>query len=327
MVFRHPQLAWLFFLLVPGLVLLYLSGRSGRKRALESLAPGELREKLLPAAPGRREWPEALLTGLALSLCLLALMGPGWGGAEAGRQGPDILIALDASRSMLARDAGTSRLEAARSLARELAARAGKSRIGLVAFAGGAFLVCPLTHDRNGFLLSLTGLDTDALPRGGTSLAAAIDEAVRGVREGRGREAVLVMITDGENLEGDPLAAAVRARQAGITIHALGVGTPEGGPVVLPEGSGGETLLRDRQGRVVQTRLDEGLLARIAAAAGGQYSRAGSRGMLPDGAAKWLAQEEAGGEPAEGPPPREGFQLPLVMALLILLGERARIRK
>jgi Ca-activated chloride channel family protein len=175
---------------------------------------------------------------------------------------------------MLAQDVRPNRLQRSKLAVNDLVKNIQGDRLGLIAFAGSAFLQCPLTVDYNGFLLSLNAVDTQTIPRGGTAIASAIREAVRSYQGGQKKYKVLIIITDGEDHEGDALAAALEAKKEGIVIFCIGIGTREG--ELLPardETTGSQEFLKDRQGNVIKSRLDETVLQKIALQTGGVYVR------------------------------------------------------
>jgi len=324
MTFGRPHHVYLFFLLIP-VIILFLTGNRRRQKALESFARKELLKELLPAFDRKKSWIKAVLIGLALVLCILALMRPQGGILEEKekRRGLDILIAIDTSKSMLAEDVKPNRLDLAKTVVRDVAAKMKGDRIGLIAFSGTAFLLCPLTVDYSAFMLSLESLDVNAIPRGGTSLSGAIGEAVKGFTGTHSKAGVLLMITDGEDQEGDPVNAAVQAKNDGITIFTLGVGTVEGDLITSTDETGRRSFVMDKQGNVVKSRLNEATLRQVASSAGGQYIRVtGLNDALPDMVGGWFSKMEQ--REIEGGTRklyREWFQLPLILALLLLIGE------
>ncbi|MFA5147401.1 MAG: VWA domain-containing protein [Candidatus Omnitrophota bacterium] len=258
------------------LLLFYVWTVRRRKALTERFADKNLIAGIAPSiSPLRRAVKVALLVAAA-ALGLLALARPQWGfeWEEVKRAGLDILIAQDVSRSMLARDMKPNRLERSKFAIKDLVKRLNGDRIGLIAFAGTSFLQCPLTIDYNGFLLSLEDLNTDTIPRGGTSIESAIDEAMRTFTGTDKKYKVLLIITDGEELEGDAKSKALAAAEAGIKIYCVGVGTAEGDIIPDLDGSGERGYLEDRSGNVVKTRLNEDILKAIAISTGGSYVRA-----------------------------------------------------
>ena len=154
-------------------------------------------------------------------------------------------------------------------------------RVGLIAFAGTAFVQCPLTVDYEAFRLTLKDADPRIIPRGGTAIGAAIRTALKAFEAGEGRDRAIVLITDGEETEGDALAAADEAAKAGVKIYAIGVGTAEGELIPVREDGKAMEFLKDREGKVVKSRLDEETLKQLALKTGGIYVRsaAGDFGM------------------------------------------------
>ena len=215
------------------------------------------------------------LATLGLLCALVAVMQPAWGaaGRKLEPRGVDVLVVLDVSRSMLARDQSPDRLGAAKREILALADRAAGDRIGLVAFAGDARLVIPLTRDRESFadLLARTGPLT--VERGGTNLGVALEAALGALVGKSGEHEVLLLLTDGEDHEGRGLRVAERCRERGITVHSVGFGSPLGSKIAIATDTG-EAFLRDRAGNEVISALDPGSLARLATATGGVYAEA-----------------------------------------------------
>jgi Ca-activated chloride channel family protein len=217
-----------------------------------------------------------VLLAAGVGLALLALLHPVFGGEEATmeRRGADVVVCLDVSRSMLARDLEPDRLARAKAEVRALAERARGDRMALVLFAGEARVAVPLTRDLRA-VADLADLATpEDVLRGGTDLGAALDAALGALAE-RGAEArAILLLTDGEDHGDGGLRAAHEARRRGVVVHGLGFGTARGSKVVV-EGPAGETFLRDRQGVDVVSALDAGGLQRIAAATGGTSREVG----------------------------------------------------
>ncbi|UFS69552.1 VWA domain-containing protein [Geomonas sp. RF6] len=257
---------------------------------------------------------------MAVVLIIAALCRPQWGAVAETRQakGIDIVIALDVSRSMGADDAVPTRLAAAKEAVADLVAGLIGDRIGLIAFAGSAFTVCPLTSDYALFNSVLSDAGPGTIPLGGTSLAAALEEAARAFppREGGGR--VLVVISDGEDHGPDPAAAAARLRQEGILICPVAVGSLQGG--LIPEEKG--TFHKDRRGMVVKSRLEPASLQRIAAAGGGKVVELekGARQLAALYRTE-LSSLEQKTSATTRQRIRERFQIPLTLAVGLLAAE------
>ncbi|MFA5069569.1 MAG: VWA domain-containing protein [Candidatus Omnitrophota bacterium] len=213
---------------------------------------------------------------LALLLCVVSLMRPQWGfqWQDIKRRGIDILFAVDVSNSMLAVDIKPDRLTRSKLAIKDLIlSKLSGDRIGLIAFAGSAFVQCPFTADYNGFILALDSLDVDTIPRGGTSLSSAIRQACDVYKDSRAKDRVLILITDGEDHDAGALGLAEQAKGKGISIYCIGIGTTEGELIPVIDHAGKRTFLKDGQGNVVKTRLNEDILKNIALTTGGIYVR------------------------------------------------------
>jgi len=258
----------------------------------------------------------------AFIFSVLALIRPQWGfqWQEVKRQGIDILVVIDTSKSMLTQDVKPNRLERTKFAVQDLLKKLKGDRIGLIAFSGEAFSVCPLTVDYSGFQVSLNDLNIDSIPRGGTNLARAIQEAMKDYDETSSEHKAIVIITDGDNLEGDPIAAAKKAKDKGIKIYCVGIGSEEGELIQLT-GSGRNTFLKDSQGNYVKSRLNESLLKQIALITGGIYIKAsGSQFGLDLIYERELSKIEKREIEAKMEKKYfERFQFPLALALLLLV--------
>ena len=268
----------------------------------------------------RRVLKQTLLV-LGLSFLALALARPQWGRERVRleRTGVDLIIALDVSRSMLAVDVeGTNRLAAARAAMLKLLDHMGGDRVGLVGFAGEAFLAAPLTRDHTAVARALTALNPATVSEPGSDFAKAIARAREGFERGSEGPRLLLLLSDGEQLQGDALSAARAAVVAGITVHCAGVGSASGAR--LP-GRGG--FQKNAFGREVISRLDEHVLQQTATAGHGTYVRIPDRDSRA--LADWFEQASTGlpktTETQELGDPRERFQWPLAAALTLLGGE------
>ena len=296
-----------------------------RRRALERLADAALLPQLAEQVDWRARALKAALLTLGMFFLLVALMGPQWGfrWQEIKRRGVDVVLALDVSKSMLAQDLKPSRLERAKLAIQELVPMAQGSRIGLVAFAGTSFVQCPLTVDHDALLLTLEELDADSIPRGGTAIANAIRDSLKVFASSAPDSRALIIMTDGESHEGDALSAAADAAKQGVKIFTVGVGTLEGELVPITDAQGNQTFLKDRAGRTVKSRLEEGLLQQIALETGGSYIRAtptsfGLDRLYRDRIATLYQQEF---ESTMKKQYELRFQWALAAALLLLTGE------
>ena len=272
------RLAWLAA--PASIALLYLGYRAWRVWALERMGDPRTLRAMTPAYSGRVETAQVALVTLGAVLLVIAAARPQWGERprEVRRSGIDVVIAMDISRSMLASDVAPSRLEAATDEVNRLLERLEGDRVGLVVFAGIAFVQSPLTSDYGAIRLYLDRLDPEALPVQGTAVGRAIHESTRllvGGEDGtfeRADEQIIVVVSDGEDHVGDPVAAAAQARAQGIEVVTVGVGTPEGARIPVRGDDGSiQSYVRDRSGAEVVTRLDSAQLEAVAAEGEGAY--------------------------------------------------------
>jgi len=322
--FAQPYFT-LFAFISLGLISFYIWAFKMRKITWGKFAQkGLLTELLAQVDPGRQKIKAILLIS-GLIFCLFALLRPQWGfkWQPLKRKGLDIIIALDTSKSMLANDIKPDRLQRAKLAIADFTQNLKGDRIGLIAFAGSAFLGCPLTIDYGGFLLTLENIDVQAIPRGGTSISSAIKEAIRSYPAGEGKFKVLIIITDGEDHEGDPLKLAEEAKKAGIVICCIGIGTKEGELVFLEQEDGRKEFLKDNAGNAVKSSLNEEVLQKIALAAGGTYIRSTNTNfgldLLYQGRLSKMEKHEFEGKMSKLY--EERFQAPLAMGLILILLE------
>jgi Ca-activated chloride channel family protein len=273
-------------------------------------------------SPGQRTLKKWLWT-LALFSCFLALARPQYGFRmiDIKRKGIDILFALDSSKSMLTEDIPPNRLERAKLAVMDFVGKLDGDRVGLMPFAGSAYLMTPLTIDYSAFEESLGEVNSAIIPKGGTDLAAAIAEA-EAILKSNANHKILILLTDGENLEGDAQAAAARAAGNGMTIFTVGVGTSQG--ELIPDTTAGRgAFVKDESGKFITSRLDEKGLAAIADVAGGMYAPLGKNG---EGLEK-IYQQKLSLIPKkellekQRKEPLERFSWPLGAAVLLLMLE------
>jgi len=321
--FEHANVLWLLLVIPPLLAAFFWWGERVKRKLLTQFVEARLLASLtVGLSPARRKWRYTLVL-LAVALLLVAIARPqrGFDLEEVRQNGLDIVVAVDTSKSMLATDIAPSRLARAKLAALELMQTAKADRLGLVAFAGDAFLECPLTIDDTAFQQSVQALDVNSIPQGGTALASAINTALGTFKE-NGNHKVLVILTDGEDNDEGALEAAENAAKDGLKIFTIGIGSAEGTLVQIPDGNGGTDYIRDEQGQVVKTKLNEALLQQIATAAGGFYlplrgantmDTLYERGLAP------LPKSETKEKLVRRY--HEQFQWPLAGAILLLLGE------
>ncbi len=273
--FAQPQFFWMALVAMPLLgAFFFWSWRVKQKLVKQFVQPRLLGSLMVGVSPGRERLRMVLL-GAAVIGALLALARPQWGFVweEVRQRGLDILVAIDTSRSMLAQDVPPNRIEKAKLAAFDLMREAKSDRLGLIAFAGTAFLQSPLTVDDEVFRQNVETLSVGIIPQGGTSLSAAIHAAIRAFEKDEDNHRVLVLFTDGEDHDADQetLGAAQEAAKAGIKIFTVGVGTAEGELLRAVDEQGNSSFIKDDDGNVVKSRLNESLLEKIATTAGGFY--------------------------------------------------------
>ncbi|MCX8043250.1 MAG: VWA domain-containing protein [Desulfobacterota bacterium] len=267
------NLAYIHILwIVPALIMLYLYAFLKKDAALKALCGEELAERLVPAGTRRRQQCKAVLMLMAVLCIAGALMRPRWGfhWETVQRSGVDIIIAVDVSKSMLATDIEPNRLERAKRKIHDLIGMLEGDRIGLVAFAGTAFVQCPLTLDYGACRMFLEHLGPDLIPVPGTAIGDALRASITAFTRHERTSKAVILITDGEDHDTDPLAVAREAKKRGIKIFTIGIGSDTGAPVPQPEGSG---FLKDQRGNVVVSKLNEQMLQQIALETGGTYVR------------------------------------------------------
>lgn len=276
MTFAHPNFL-ITLLLVPLFAVFLMWANNRRKADLSRLGERTLIDKLSAGInwQGRR-W-RSLLWLAALTLAIVAIARPQWGTEvqTVEQEGLQVMVALDVSQSMLAEDTKPNRLARAKLEISDLMNRLNGDEIGLVVFSGASFIQFPLTSDYNTARMYLDGANPNVISRPGTAIGDAIRTAVNGFDESLDSQKVLLVISDGEDAETDPIAAAQEAADAGVLIYTIGFGTPEGEPVpVLDQGGNVVDYKRNAQGEVILSKLDETTLQEIAQIGGGQYYRA-----------------------------------------------------
>lgn len=305
-----------------GLALFFRYLEKERRAALERFVAHQLVGRLTGnISPGRRR-AKNLLILLAVLLAFAAVARPQYGErwVDVKRKGIDLLFALDTSKSMLAEDVKPNRLKRAHLAILDFVRRLDGDRVGLLPFAGTAYLMCPLTLDYDAFEQSLSAVNTDLIPQGGTNIVGVIDRAME-VLDNAANHKILIIVTDGENLEGDAVKAAEEAAAKGLTIHAVGVGTEQGELIPLG-GSGAKGFVKDPTGNFVTSRLDEKTLSAIAEKSGGLYAPLGAGEGLETIYRQKLAllpKEELAERRHKVP--IERFEWPLTLAAIVLIAE------
>ena len=273
LIFAKPAFLWLL-LLVPALIAVYAAVQASRRRRVREMGDEELVEALMPHRSRAKGWVRIVLASLALAFLAVGLARPQVGAKLSRRQskGVEVMICLDVSNSMLAKDYSPCRLERAKLAISSLVDRLQGDRIGLIIFAGTSFVQLPITTDYVSAKMFLSSINAGSVPVQGTAIGDAIRTAAKSFSAQSEQSRAIILITDGENHEDDASAAAKDASAMGIKIYTIGVGSGEGQPIPLEDG----TLMKDTKGEIVVTRLDEKTLRDVARQGGGAYIHAGN---------------------------------------------------
>ena len=271
-IFAHPQFL-LLLLLIPFFFIGLAVWMGARRRRLRKFGDEALVNDLMPSWSRSKRWVRAVIYSLAFTFLVIGLSRPQIGAKlkEYKAKGAEIMIALDVSNSMLAQDYSPNRLERAKLAISRITDKLQGDRIGLIIFAGSSFVQLPITSDYVSAKMFLSNISTSSVPIQGTAIGDAINTAVRSFSAQSEQSRAIIVITDGENHEDDAVAAAAQAAEVGVKVYTIGVGSQEGQPIPMDGG-----LLKDKEGNIVVTRLDEDTLKQIAQAGGGAYVHAGN---------------------------------------------------
>ncbi|MBK7627716.1 MAG: VWA domain-containing protein [Bacteroidales bacterium] len=272
--FANPDFLYLL-LMLPVIVLLYIINDIRKKRALKKLGNIELVGTLVPEMSKSRPLIKFIIQSVAFIAAVIMLSRPQFGSKleDVKKQGVEVIIALDVSNSMLAEDIQPDRLTRAKQAISRLVDDLSNDKIGLIVFAGDAYTQIPVTTDYISAKMFLSTINPDMVPKQGTAIGAAINLGMRSFSPGEEKSKALVIITDGENHEDDPVSMAEEAAKAGIVIHTIGIGSVEGVPVRVIV-NGRRDFLKDVEGNTVISKLDEDILKKVAVSANGTYVRA-----------------------------------------------------
>ena len=270
--FASPQYLWLL-LLIPLIPIVYGIVRSLRSRRIRRFGDEQLVRSLMPSWSGPKGWIRIILWDLAFLCFVIGIARPQMGAKlkEHEAKGAEIMICLDVSNSMLAEDYSPSRLDRAKLAISRMVDKLQGDRIGLIIFAGSSFVQLPITTDYVSAKMFLGNIDTGSVPVQGTAIGDAILTAAKSFSAQSEKSRAIIVITDGENHEDDALDAARQAAELGIKIYTIGVGSLRGQPIPM----NGE-LLKDKDGNIVVSRLDENTLKQIAEEGHGAYVHAGN---------------------------------------------------
>ncbi len=323
--FLEPVWLLVGLLAVVAVVLLGIGAIRRRNQAVKLFAALHLAAALTSSVSPIKRFLKVTLLAVAVGLLFVAMARPhlffDW--QEEKRSGLDILLAVDCSKSMLTEDVKPNRIERAKLAIADFADRVPDNRLGLIAFAGDAFLQCPMTLDHDAFQTAVRELDTNTIPRHGTDIASAIDQAVDALRSQPNNMKFLILVTDGEDLEGRAINAAKNAAQNGVKIYTVGVGTASGGLIPDRDDSGAVANHRDASGQEIQSKLDESTLRQIADLTGGAYLALGQRGEgLDEIYSRYIASlPKQNLEERRQKIHIERFEWPLALAILFLMWE------
>jgi Ca-activated chloride channel family protein len=293
--------------------------------ALTQFASARLLPKLASSISTSRKLAKRVLFTLGIACVFIALARPqaGFEFQETHRKGLELLFAVDTSKSMLAQDVKPDRLTRAKLAVTDLVTKLNGDGVGLIAFAGSSFLQCPVTLDYDAFRESLDALDVNVIPRGGTDIASAIHEAEAVFRTRTTADKILILITDGEDLGGEAIAAAQSAAKNGVKIFTVGVGSTTGELVPVPSENGGTDFAKDENGKPVKSHLDETTLKKIAEVTGGMYQPLGAQGEgltnIYDRGLNAFTRQDL--KTHEARIPLEKFYWALLAALVCFIGE------
>ena len=320
--FAEPRWLWLAAVAPVLLALLHRHAAQARRAQLARMAsPHFVSELTASHSPARRRFKEMLLL-LVFFSAGLALARPQWGRVETGSAwlGEDVVFVLDCSLSMTTTDVLPNRLQRAKFAILDFVQRQSHGRVGLVAFAGSAFIQCPLTFDTAAFEESLLAVDAHTIPVPGTDIGRALTEAYHAM-DPHSRHKLMVLVTDGEDLEKSGVAVAKNLATNGVVVFTVGVGTEAGKDIQTANPAGQPVFLRDAKGEIVRSRLDETTLREIAQATGGSYYPLGAlgEGLMKIGPAfQALNRAHAQRAQAAGV---DRFYLPTAAALALLVAE------
>jgi Ca-activated chloride channel family protein len=272
--FAHPEYFY-FLLVIPVFTLFFIISRINRYRSLRHFGDHALVSQLMPSVSVSRPIIKFILWMLALGFIITSLAQPQFGSKllTSKRKGVELIIALDVSNSMMAEDIKPNRLERAKRAIAKLTERLRDDKLGLIVFAGQAFVQLPITTDYISAKLFLDAINTSIVPVQGTAIGAAINMAEKSFSPNFAGSKAIIVITDGENHEDDAVGAAKSALESKIVVHTIGMGLPQGAPIPLGT-EGSRDFLKDKSNNIVVTKLDEYMLTQIASAGGGTYIRA-----------------------------------------------------
>lgn len=321
--FDNPYMLYALALLPLLIIIHYLFNRRQRKR-LRAFADTELYSRLAPqSSVKRKNWKHAFFI-TALAFLILALANPQIGSKmeRSTRKGVDLIIAMDVSNSMLAEDIEPNRLEKSKRAVAQLIQRLEGDRIGLIIFAGNAYKQLPVTTDYSAARMFLGAISTDIVPTQGTAIGDAIEKGLTSFNEQSEHNKAIILISDGENHKGDAAEAAEKAKEQGVIVHSIGMGSLKGAPIPVSSEANNGRYKQDKQGNTVITQLNQEILKDIASSGDGKYilannTRAGINSLYDE--IKEMEEKEYDSKVYADYEDR--FQYPLGIAILLLIIE------
>ena len=270
--FEHPELFWIFFIIL-AIIALYIYRNISRQKDLKNFADESIQKKLMQNFRSSYRKTKNYITIIALIFLGIAVIGPKVGKSlkKVERKGVDVIIALDVSNSMNAEDLAPSRLERVKYEAGKFIDKMKGDRVGIVAFAGVSYLHCPLTLDYSAAKLFLDAISSDVIGVQGTAIADAVKRGVDAFKGEEKKHKVIVVISDGEDHEGKISEIIATAKEMGIVIYSIGAGSYTGAPIPIVAKNGNISYKKDRSGKVVTTALQENTMKEFASATGGKY--------------------------------------------------------
>lgn len=282
--FLHPEYLYLLFIIPVALGLFWFAIKL-QKKAINRFGNIDTLMQLMPGFSFQRGWLKVIIFSTAITLIIIGLAGPQFGSklTEVKRKGIELIIALDVSNSMMSQDIQPNRLERAKQAISRLVDKLSNDRLGLIVFAGDAYVQLPITNDYISAKMFLSSIGPGIVPKQGTAIGSAISLAASSFSPQSETSKVIVVLSDGENHEDDPIEAAKKAAEQGIYVYAIGIGSPQGSPIPASSQENETAFLKDKDGNVVVSKLDEETLSKVAVAGNGNYIRATNTqlGLLP----------------------------------------------
>lgn len=270
--FEHPEYLYLLIIL-PVLFILYIYTMQSKKKALKRFGNMSVIKALMPDISLKRQYLKFWILFACVALFIIIISGPQFGSKmeTVKRKGVEVMICLDVSNSMLSTDVSPTRLDKSKQILSKLVDNLKNDKIGLIVFAGEAYVQLPITSDHVSAKMFLSSISPEMVSSQGTNIGAAVNLAMRSFTPSETSDKTIVIITDGENHEGGTIEAVKAAAEKNVKVNVLGVGLPQGAPIPIP---GTNSYFKDKEGNPVITKLNESMCQEIAATGDGMYARA-----------------------------------------------------